>query len=271
MKEVKYNGQALPIREFQLKWMVKNPSIVMIAKRGSGKSWVCRAILKHFSFVPGGAIIAPTDRMSCFFGKFYPETYIHYEYSSELIENILFRQTQMIEKAKSKAKEGKKCDPRAILVMDDCLASKGSWANDRPIMEVFYNGRHYYLMYILTMQFPLGIKPELRANFDYIFLLAEDFHTNQKRIYDHYAGMFPTFDSFKSIFLQLTDDYGCMVIVNRGARKDFLDKVFYYKAPNTEVIRMGCKQFNKFHDDNYNKDWRTGNRIIDINKFVKKR
>src|SRR4029078_8504605 len=131
--------------------------------------------------------------------------------------------------------QGKKVDPRAFLIMDDCLASKGTWMNDKPILEVFYNGRHYQLIFILTMQFPLGIKPELRCNFDYIFLLSEDFFSNQKRIFDHYAGMFPSFDVFRTVFLQLTDEYGCMVIANRGPKKDLIDKVFHYKAGNENI------------------------------------
>lgn len=271
VKTVKYNGTLMPIREFQLEWLCENPSICMIAKRGSGKSWVTRSILKHFRNIPGGVIIAPTDKMNCFYGKFYPESYIHYQYSSELIENILHRQDKIIQKAKKYARKHKKCDPRAILIMDDCLASKGSWATDQPIMEVFYNGRHYMLMYILTMQFPLGIKPELRANFDYIFLFSEDFYSNQKRIYEHYAGMFPTFDSFRTVFLQLTDDFGSMVIVNRGSRKDFLDKIFWFKAGKDNIKQIGCNQFNKFHDRNYDPDWRTNTHTIDINKIVGKK
>ena len=71
-------------------------------------------------------------------------------------------------------------------------------------MELLFNGRHYQLMYMLTMQFPLGITPELRCNFDYIFLLADDNTSNIKRMYEHYAGMFPDFNSFKQVFTQLT-------------------------------------------------------------------
>ena len=36
--------------------------------------------------------------------------------------------------------------------MDDCLASKGSWMRDQPISTLMFNGRHYEIMYILTMQ-----------------------------------------------------------------------------------------------------------------------
>ena len=73
------NGSKLPINEFKLDMMCKNPSIVMIAKRGSGKSYVCRSILYHFSDIPAGEIIAPTDRMNCFYGDFfYPQVTVFY-------------------------------------------------------------------------------------------------------------------------------------------------------------------------------------------------
>ena len=32
------------------------------------------------------------------------------------------------------------------------------------------------------MQYAVGIPPEMRSNFDYIFLLAEDFISNRKRL-----------------------------------------------------------------------------------------
>jgi hypothetical protein len=48
---IRHRGKAgeCPINEFDLNSMVDHPSIVMIAKRGSGKSWVVRAILQFFS------------------------------------------------------------------------------------------------------------------------------------------------------------------------------------------------------------------------------
>lgn len=267
-KEIKLDGTTLPIRDFKLDNMVSNPSICMIAKRGSGKSWVVRSIMKKFKDIPVGVIIAPTDKMNCFYGRFFPDLYIYYEYKSEIIEKLLYRQEQIINKCKEKLKLGKKVDPRAFLIMDDCLSSKGTWLKDTQIMKLFFDGRHFKIMYILTMQFPLGIPPELRCNFDYIFLLNEDFFSNQKRIYDHYAGMFPTFQSFRDVFVELTKDYGCMVIINRGSRSNFLDKVCYFKAGNDKIDRIGCKQFNTYNDNNYNKNWQNTSKPFDITKFV---
>ena len=267
IKDVRVDGErSLPIKEFQLESMCENPAIIMIAKRASGKSWVCRAILKHFKDIPVGIIIAPTEKMStpAFYSDFIPDTYIHYEYKSEIIEKLIYRQDKMIEKQQEKDKEGKIIDPRAFILMDDCLSTKGSWMKDQPIMELLFNGRHYRLMYLLTMQFALGITPELRCNFDYIFLLAEDFYSNLKRLYDHYAGMFPTFDSFRQVFRELTSDFGAMVIVNRGARTSFLEKVYWYKASNEKVGLIGCKQFVNYHNNNYDSEWKKKSKKMDI-------
>lgn len=266
-----FDGTKLPINQFKLDQMVENPAIVMVAKRGSGKSVVCRAILQHFRKVPVGLIIAPTDRMNAFYSNFFPSTYVFFEYKTEILSKLFHRQQEIIEKYKKAKERGKKIDPRAFIIMDDCLGQKGSWAKDANVQELMYNGRHYKLMYILTMQYPLGITPDLRSNFDYIFLLAEDTVSNLKRYYEHYAGVFPDFNSFKQVFSQLTADYGCMVVVNRGARSSFLEKVFWYKAPfiNDNKLSIGCDQFNEFHNKNYNKEWARKHKTFNIDDFCK--
>jgi len=116
------------------------------------------------------------------------------------------------------------------------------------------------------MQYPLGIKPHYRSNFDYIFLLAEDFYTNQKRIFEHYAGMFPNFKIFRDVFMEATKDYGCMVIVNKGSRSNILDKVFWYKASITDDddIIIGSKSYRNFHKNNYDEKYDDDkNKVID--------
>lgn len=258
--DAKDGKEGLKIKEFSFDDMVKNPAIVMIAKRGSGKSYICRAMLHYFKDIPCGIIISKTERMSSFYGEFFPESFIFFEYKTTVIEKIMKRQLMIIEKSNRKKAEGTIIDPRSFILMDDCLASRGEWVRDQPIQELLFNGRHYHITYILTMQFPLGITPDLRSNFDYIFLMADDIQSNLKKIYDHYAGMFPNFYSFRQIFTELTKDFGCMVINNRGSRINIFDKIFYYRAPeydNNQLPKIGCRQFNKFHEKNFNSKWRT--------------
>lgn len=266
----KGRSDRLPINSFTLDMFVSDPAIAMVAKRGSGKSWVVRAILNYFHDIPVGLIISPTDRMSVFYGTFYPDSYVHYSYKSEIIERVMARQQAIQDKEKEKLALGKRIDPRCFVVMDDCLGQKGKWANDPAIKELMMNGRHYRIMYILTMQFPLGISPELRSNFDYVFLLGEDQISNIKRIYDHYAGMFPTFDSFRQVFEQLTRDFGSMVVVNRGVRENLFQKIFYYKAPALTNLKtaFGCAQFRDYHKNNYDSNWKKKSRGMNIEEYL---
>ena len=67
-------------------------------------------------------------------------------------------------------------------------------------------------MLIITMQYPLGIPPNLRTNIDYVFILREPYMTNRKRIWENYASMFPTLESFCSVMDQTTENYECLVI-----------------------------------------------------------
>lgn len=263
-------GDKLPIQEFELDDMVDNPSIIMIAKRGSGKSWITRAIIYHKADIPVGIIISQTEKDSPFFHEFFPNTFIFYNYNSIIIRKLLVRQKMILKKAREKEKIKKYIDPRALVVMDDCLASKGSWAKDPQLADLLFNGRHRKVTYILTMQFPLGISPELRANFDYVFLLTEDITSNLKRIYEHYAGIFPDFNSFRQIFRQLTEDHGAMVIKNRNAKSNLFEKIAFYKAPNLDGVplKFGCDQFRKFDKNNYKDNWEDEADKLDYEEYL---
>ena len=42
------------------------------------------------------------------------------------------------------------------------------------------------LLFLLTMQYALGVPPNLRTNIDYTFILREPYIANRKRIYENY-------------------------------------------------------------------------------------
>jgi len=266
------NDPNFSLKKFNINKIVDNAAICMVAKRGSGKSWLVRDILQKKSDIPGGIIIAPTDKLSGFYNDIYPSSYIYYEYDSNILGNLFYRQGLIIDKNKDREKIGKKeLDPRAMLIMDDCLAQKSTWLKDQNILELMQNGRHYKITYILTMQYSLGISPELRSNFDYIFLLGEDIINNRKKLYDHYAGMFPTFDFFQKAFMQCTANFGCMVIDNRSRSPELTEKVFWYKADEPGDFNFGHKQFVNYHERMYDENWNKRIPVFNINNLIKKK
>lgn len=105
------------------------------------------------------------------------------------------------------------------------------------------NGRHWKVMLVITMQFPLGIPPSLRTNVDYVFILRENVQSNRRRIYENYASMFPTFELFCNIMDQTTENYECLVIHNNAKSNKLQDQIFWYKAQPRPDFRLGSKEF----------------------------
>ena len=271
-KNEKYGRSRLRIKKFDIKSMPDHVTIAMIAKRGSGKSFLTRELIYHKRHIPCAVAISRTERLNKFYTDFIPDIYIYENYNNEILAKIFTKQAKIIEDNDERKKNGKKDkDPRLMLVMDDCMSSKGSWVKEDPIQELFYNGRHYKISFILTMQYSLGIPPDMRSNFDYIFLLAEDFTNNRKRLYEHYAGMFPDFASFNDAFTILTEDYGCMVINNKKHTTDITEKVFWFKAKETPNFKIGSSKYKKYHKKNYDKDWNKKMQIFDTNLLSKKK
>mgnify|MGYP000542468758 CR=1 FL=1 len=101
-------------------------------------------------------------------------------------------------------------DPRAFLILDDCLYDN-TWTRDINVRSLFMNGRHYKIMFLITMQYALGIPPNLRTNIDYVFILRENYISNRKRLYEHWAGMFPSFEIFCQVMNSL-ENFECLVI-----------------------------------------------------------
>lgn len=271
-KNISLGTTKIQIKKFDIKKMHDHATIAMIAKRASGKSYLTREILFHNRHIPSCVAISKTEKLNTFYGDFIPDIYIYDNFDTSILTRIYKRQSLLNEENKKREKAGKKKkDDRLMLIMDDCMSSKGKWLKDQNILELFFNGRHHHISFILTMQFALGIPPEIRSNFDYIFLLAEDFISNRKRLYEHYAGMFPSFDIFQQIFLNITDNYGCMVIDNRVHSKDITNKVFWYKAKDTPPFLMGNKNYKKYHKNNYNKLYKNINNNKNDLSLLKKR
>jgi len=270
-KEVRYGPTKLQIKKFDVSTMVDHSNSVFIAKRGTGKSYLTKEILFNKRKLPSAIAISRTEKLNSFYTEFIPNSFIFNEYDPEILSSIYERQEKMNEDNKKRLSCGKTPkDDRIMLIMDDCMSSKGTWLKDPNILELFFNGRHHHISFILTMQFSLGIPPELRSNFDYIFLLAEDIVSNRKRLYDHYAGMFPSFDIFQQVFSDITDDYGVMVINNRVHSKNITDKIFWYKAKEVPSFKLGCKKFLKYHTDCYDGDWQN-KEINDGSNLLQKR
>jgi hypothetical protein len=240
----------LELRKFDMKNISfkpnenKGPVVVLIGKRDTGKSFLVRDLLYYQQEIPIGTVISGTEEGNGFYGKMVPKLFVHNEYNTAIIENILKRQRTVLKQIKKEMDTYKRStiDPRAFVILDDCLYDN-TWSKDKMMRLLFMNGRHWKVMLVITMQYPLGIPPTLRTNIDYVFILRENYIANRKRIYENYAGMFPTFESFCQVMDQCTENYECLVINNNVKSNKLQEQVFWYKADSHNDFRLGSKEF----------------------------
>jgi len=219
----------------------KSPMIIVIGKKDTGKSFLIRDILFNTqSCFPVGTVISGTEVANEFFQNMVPSKFIHDKYSPQIVMNVIKRQMN-IKQTRNKDKSTKggqsNIDPRAFLILDDCLYD-ASWIKEESTRYVFMNGRHIDMMTMITMQYPLGITPNLRTNVDFVFILRENILGNRRRIYENYAGMFPTFEMFCDFMDQCTENYECLVICNNVSSNKLEDQVFWYKASDHPPFRL---------------------------------
>ena len=222
--------------------MIKDDEVVvMIGKRNTGKSFLTKDLLYYKKHLPVGTVISPTENANRFYSDIVPPIFIHDEYTPTVVSSFMKKQKKM----KKRKLSGDNIDNKAFLILDDCLYD-ADWKKDKRIKEIFMNGRHWNIQFVLIMQYALGIPPNLRTNIDYTFILREPYIANRKRIYENFAGMFPTFESFCQVMDQCTENYECLVIDNNAQSNKLEDQVFWYKATDRGEFKIGADDYWKY-------------------------
>ena len=98
----------LELKKFDMKNITFNPNenqgpvIVLIGRRDTGKSFLVRDLLYYQQDIPIGTVISGTEAGNGFYGNMVPKLFIHDEYNTAIIENILKRQKIVMKQVKKR-------------------------------------------------------------------------------------------------------------------------------------------------------------------------
>lgn len=234
----------LTLKKFDISKVAATSVVVMIGQRNTGKSFIVRDLMYSHQDLPVGMCISGTEGSNEFYSTICPSVFIHEEYTPELLEKYVKRQQLITKKMRKEMKMygSSKIDPRAFLVMDDCLYDKG-WQNDKNIRACFLNGRHFNSFFIFTSQYALAAPPILRNNIDYVFILREPRLLARKKLHDNYAGFIPSYEVFSQVMDQCTENYECLVIDNTTKSNKITDQIYWYKADIRPDFRLCNNEF----------------------------
>ena len=250
------------LSKFDMRTMRDYPIVVIIGRRASGKSFLTKDILYHKRDIPIGTVISNTEKMIPFYSDIIPPIFIHDEYNPIIVSNFIKRQKKMVQRMNNNEEN---IDPRTFIVFDDCLYDN-TWTKDKNITRIFINGRSYWIMYILAMQYSFSIPPIFRGNTDYLFIFRENNMNWRRKIHEQYGGMFSTFEMFSAVMDKYTNNYQCLVIDNSIHSDKIEDCVFWYRADDHGNFKISPKEVWDYSERNFVDHGCNDNEVWDLSE-----
>ena len=249
------------LKKFNPKTIADNRVCVFIGKRNTGKTVLLTDLLYHKRNIPVGVVMSGTEDGNSYYQQYVPDLFVYSEYKSDVTEKIIQRQKSLA-KANTDTKQS-----GVFMLIDDCMYDK-KMIREKNMRAIFMNGRHWNIMFMLSMQYCMDLPPDLRSNIDYIFVLRENIIQNQEKIYKNFFGIFPHFSIFQDVMNCCTEGYDCLVLDNTSKSNKIQDCVFWYRAKPDRKFKIGSKELWDYSNKNSSKTKEEPE--LDTKKFKKK-
>ncbi len=263
IKISRFNPQILETRRLH----GSPPTIVVIGKRATGKSTLIKDLMEKMSKIPMFVVMSGTEEGNGYYKEFVHPLCVHGDYKPDVVSNIINQQKNKLKKCiKLNINPNERPDLGVGLLLDDCGYDK-KIMNQKDIRLLFMNGRHWKICFLVSLQYMMGMPPDLRTNIDFVFCLRENIAANQKKLYDNFFGCFKKFSHFQETFNACTNNYECLVLDNTSKSTKIEDCVFYYKAEPNLHFKIGSRQLWAYLDQRYNEHYDEDNNEEEQKKF----
>lgn len=198
-------SNVIDLEKFNLDCIKPNRLMLLIGRRGSGKSTLIRELLYSLrDKVDFWIAITPTKDTEREWLEFMPRSMIHRSLDKQMLGELLDWQDSISRSTQRRRTVG--------LLWDDLMFVKNILKGDS-IRELFFNGRHLSTYFLNAAQYVMDVPADLRLQIDYVFTFWDGIPDNRDKIRKYFCGTFSR-PEFEATFKAATQDYRCMVIDN---------------------------------------------------------
>jgi energy-coupling factor transporter ATP-binding protein EcfA2 len=239
----------IKIKRFDPTTIKKDAVVLLIGKRGSGKTTLMKDIMYHVrDKLDFGIAMSPTEDTTESLSSFIPPTCIYNTYSNVVLETLLETQRKQIKKGSHK---------NVFLLLDDCMYDKKIMAGTST-RELFMNGRHRKVFFMNSVQYMMDMPAALRSQVDYVFALKENIISSREKLWKYFFGMFQDFRDFNKVMNSCTEGYECIVVDNTTRSNEVSDCIYWYQASVSTPRFQMCRQIFWDLDAAYYEDRQDG-------------
>lgn len=222
------------LNEFDLNQLGDNDVVIVVGRRGSGKSILSRDIMCHKRHISRGAVFRPTEAFDPIFSDSGNPAFVHETFDETLLDNMIKEQRVRIHKDRQLGRDA----VSNFLVLDD-MATTHRGGEYSSLNHIFSNGHHEACFVLVTTQRFSSVKGSLLyGNCDYVFLFDTASVKEQEAFFEEYEGHFDgSLQEFKQLFKKYTKDHGCMVIkMTSFVTHRIEDRMWHYRARHDQSI-----------------------------------
>lgn len=213
------------VRRFDPRILKMGSTILLIGRRGSGKSTMMKDIAYHLwrsGRVDLSIGFSPTDISNNCLTKFMLPSLVYSSWREDVVERLI-----QIQRRQFRAGRGR----QVVLIMDDIAYGGRKVFNSKVLRNIYMNGRHFGITSILAVQYAMDLPPAIRSNIDVVIAHSDPIVKSRHNLWEFYFGMFRTSHDFDRTMAACTREYGVIVAVNNNSQTNLItDSVFHYRA-----------------------------------------
>jgi hypothetical protein len=211
--------------------------VVIIGKPNTGKStFISELIKSKKNIIPTGIVMNGTEANTGFYKKIIPELYVYNGYDESKVRDVLTRQKHAPKYLQN---------PWTMLLLDDCTEDPKILRSD-VIYDIFKNGRHYNMLFVLALQYAMDILPAIRTCIDVAVIFRETREDVRKKLYTNYASVVGSFSVFCDVMDQITGNHTALVINNSIDSNDPEECVFFMRVSDLDQnFTFGSYEYQK--------------------------
>ena len=229
--------RVVDVKPIDFKIIPSTSYIIILGKRGTGKSTWARHLMNNMQVARGGMVVvmAGSERVKQSWGEHVPPLFV-VDVSVDYLVNLIKQRNAIVRKY-----EGKPFPPaqRMVLVMDDTSSNK-AFMKSKPMLYLASNSRHLEMIVILLAQYLVQIVSEIRSQPDFVLTLNTSSLVAMRKLNEEFVAS-ETLRIFRSVMTAVTSTpYSCFIIDNRVNAVKLDDHCYYGKMPwPLEDVRLG--------------------------------
>ena len=229
----------LNIRKFDPSTIAPDAVVLLVGKRGTGKSTLLKDLMYHMRHkLDFGLAMSPTEECTSDLSSYVPSSCIYNDFMGDKVDALLEEQRKAVKRGSGR---------RVFLLLDDCMYDK-KIMRGLNVRNLFMNGRHRRIFFINCQQYVMDMPPDLRSQVDFVFVMRDNIRSNKEKLWKFFFGIFSNFNDFNAVMDNCTQNFECLVYNGKKASTNIEDCVFWYKADVTLPKFKLCRDvYNRLH------------------------